>query len=218
MRRRSRLRFVMEAVEGAVVLGVAVASWPVSKRWLANWGSEPAERKRPWAGDGLVSANLDSATRAISISAPAATVWRWIVQFGLGRAGFYSYELLERFAGIPVTNLESVESSHQSLAVGDEILLHPKAGIRVALIDPERHICFGRDPESTEPKPKLSRSWSIYVEPTTDASCRLVVRSCFEETAPRSLRERIAFALEHPVDFTMEQRMLRTVKRLAEAV
>jgi len=82
----------------------------------------------------VVAEKLEPHTRAVEIHAPAENVWPWIVQFGFGKAGFYSYELLERLVGIPVTNNETIEASMQSLAVGDEVLLHPKApGIPVAI-------------------------------------------------------------------------------------
>ena len=219
MKRRSRLRFLQEAVEGSAVLLVATVTWPISRRWLRNWGSSEHERQGPWPGDALVSANLSPTTRAIEIGAPAKHVWPWLVQFGLDKAGFYSYELLERMIGIPVTNLESIEFFMQSINVGDEVRLHPKApGIPVALIEPERHICFGkaRDSNAGSSREDLKRSWSIYITPTGADTCRLVVRGCFEETRKRPVQQRMAFALEQPIDFTMEQRMLRTVKRLAE--
>jgi len=220
MKRRSSLRFVYEGVEGVLFTGGALLSWPVLKHWLRNWGSHADEREQVWAGDQLISANMPSSTRAIDVAAPASTVWQWIVQFGLGRAGFYSYELLERVAGIPVKNVESIESSLQEVAVGDEVLLHPKApGIPIALVEPERHLvfCETRPEKLRESQPEIARSWSFYVAPVTDDSCRLLVRGCFEQTRKRSLTQRAAFALEQPIDFAMEVRMLRTVRRLAEA-
>lgn len=217
VKRRSRLRFILEGIEGAVLLGAATATWPISKRWLRDWGASPAECERSWEGDELLSPNLDTHTRAIDIEAPADAVWQWVAQLGLDRAGFYSYELLERIAGIPVTNLESIEPTMQSLAIGDEIRLHPKApGIPIGRLQTGRHVCFGEEDEGDAPA-ALRRSWSLYVVPISDSSCRLVVRSCFEETRPRSLPSRLlALAVEEPVDFVMEQRMLRTIKRLAE--
>jgi len=196
-----------------------MCTWPVSKRWLENWGAGPHERERTWPGDRLVSTKHHSYTRAIDIAAPADTVWPWVVQFGLGRAGFYSYELLERLVGIPVKNVESVEPTMQSLAVGDEIRLHPKAPrIPVALLERGRHVCFGDidEPDSEVSKPDPVRSWSIYVEPAPGDSCRLLLRGCVEPLRAQSTSKRLAAALEEPVDFTMEQRMLRTIKRLAE--
>lgn len=219
MKHRSRYRFLLEGVEGVVVLGATVCTWPLSKRWLNHWGARRIERERAWPGDQLVSANHETHTRVIDIIAPADSVWPWLLQFGLGRAGFYSYELLERIVGIPVTNLESIEPTMQFLAVGDEVRLHPKApGIPVAHLKPGRHICFGvldeSDPAAT--KPDLERSWSIYIEPVSVDSCRLILRSCTESRRELTWLRRAAAALEQPIDFTMEQRMLRTIKRLAE--
>lgn len=219
MRYRSRIRFTLEGLEGIVILTGAMCTWPLSKRWLENWGADLHERERTWPGDHLVATKHHKYVRAIDIAAPADTVWPWIVQFGLGRAGFYSYELLERLVGIPVKNVESVESTMQSLAVGDEIQLHPKApGIPVALLERGRHVCFGTvdEPDSDASKPEPNRSWSIYVEQAPGDSCRLLLRGCIDPAGASSWSKRLAAALEESVDFTMEQRMLRTIKRLAE--
>jgi len=126
-RYRSAFRFLYEGVEGLVVVVLVLLTWPVSKRWLANWGSTPEERSVEWAGDAFVTDPEVVNTRAVTIAAAREQVWTWIVQFGLGRAGFYSYELLERAFGIPVRNVESVLPQFQTLQVGDEIRLHPTA-------------------------------------------------------------------------------------------
>ncbi len=217
MKRRSRMRFVAEGVEGAAVFVSVFSAWPVAKRWLDNWGATGDEQERAWPGDALCPPDRGVTTRAISIDAPASAVWPWIAQFGLRKAGFYSYELLERLIGIPVENLESIEPTMQSLAVGDEIQLHPKApGIPVGLVEPGGYVCFGETGEHAVPDTKRRRSWSIYVEPVDNRSCRLIVRGCIEHPAGDAILPRVLTALEHPVDFVMEQRMLRTVKRLAE--
>lgn len=220
VKHRSRLRFVLEGLEGVAVLGATFLTWPVCKPWLRNWGALASELQDPWPGDTLVTANLAPNTRAIGISAPAEEVWPWLVQFGFGKAGFYSYELLERLVGIPVANLEEIEPCMQSIEIGDEILLHPKApGIPIAMVEPNRYICFGkkRDSNSTTSQESLERSWSFYLVPVTANTSRLLVRGCFEETRRRSLGQRLGFAMEQPIDFVMEQRMLRTIRRLAEA-
>lgn len=219
MKHRSLIRFLLEGIEGAAVLAATVCTWPLSKRWVANWGAHREERERAWPGDLYASGHAAATTRAIGISAPVETVWPWLVQFGLGRAGFYSYELLERIVGIPVTNLESVEPTMQSIAVGDVVRLHPRApGIPVVHVEPERHICFGvleaQGAEVSRSDP--SRSWSMYLEPTADGSCRLLVRGCVDPLPRQTWGKRLAAAVEQPIDFVMEQRMLRTIKRLAE--
>jgi len=159
-------------------------------------------------------------TRAIDISAPGSDVWQWVVQFGLGRAGFYSYELFERIVGIPVKNVESVVPELQSLTVGDEIRLHPKApGIPVGLLEPGAHICYGAldDSGETSSRPDPGRSWSMYILHTGPDSSRLILRGCIEPVREPSMSKRLALALDEPIDFLMEQRMLRTIRRLAES-
>ena len=214
---RSGLRFLAESLEG-LVLGVLVfVSWPMSRRWLVDWGSTAKERSAEWPGDRLVTRPETIYTRAIDIAAPPAEVWPWIVQFGLGRAGFYSYEFLERMAGIPVRNVESEVPALQSLGVGDEILLHPKApGIPVAEVSPEVRLCFGVS-EALEERFELdpARSWSFYVEPAAGTT-RLLVRGCIERPRKPGLGARIGLVFDAPIDFLMEQRMLRTLRRLAQ--
>jgi len=219
MTHRRWLRFAAEGVEGVVVLLLVLGTWPVSRRWLRNWGSTVAERERVWSGDAFVATPHEAYTRAVDVAASVDAVWRWVVQFGLGRAGFYSYELLERLVGIPVRNVERIVPEYQSLRVGDEIKLHPQApGIPVAAVARGKHICFGRlgdGPEATPAEPR--RSWSIYLESQTAGSCRLLLRGCIEPLRRRTWLRRLGMALEAPIDFVMEQRMLRTVRRLAEA-
>lgn len=218
MRHRSFVRFVLEGVEGLFVTVCVLISWPLSGRWLADWGSSPEERSADRPGDALVDRPHRILTRAITVSAPRERVWPWLVQLGLGRAGFYSYELLERLVGIPVKNVESVVPEFQNLAVGDEILLHPKApGIPVALLDPGRALCFAATVDAPVDKPDPARSWSMYIDDAGPSSVRLLVRSCIARPSGASLAKRLGAAIEDAIDFIMEQRMLRTIKRLAEA-
>ena len=216
---RSTLRFVLEGVEGVVILLFVLGTWPLSRRRLGNWGSTVSERERVWPGDALAPAAIETYTRAVDVAASSDVVWRWVVQFGLERAGFYSYELLERLVGIPVRNVEVILPAHQTLEVGAEIKLHPTApGIPVGVVEEGRHICFGESslsPNAAAPDPR--RSWSIYLEPQSHDSCRLLLRSCIEPVRRPTFGNRFGLALEAPVDFVMEQRMLRTIRRLAAA-
>ena len=216
---RSTLRFLAEGAEGFGVALIVLLTWPLSRRWLDNWGATAAEREEPRVGDALAPSPGHTSTRAVGIAAPSDVVWAWVVQFGLDRAGFYSYELLERLVGIPVRNVETILPAHQSLATGDEIRLHPKApGIPVGVVEPGRHVCFGQGGPTDEVTPDPRRSWSIYIEPVSSKSCRLVLRSCIEGLRKPSLAGRAGLAVEAPIDFVMEQKMLRTIRRLAESM
>jgi len=217
-RSRSIGRFAIESLEGLMLFFVVLTAWPIVRQWLRDWGSSEGERSRRWPGDELAANAVEVFTRAVSVDAEPEAIWPWLVQFGLGKAGFYSYELLERVAGIPVRNVEEIMPEHQSLEVGDEIKLHPNApGIPVGKIEAGRHLCFGVAPEEEGAElPDPRRSWSMYVEPQAKGGCRLVLRSCLEALRMPTLGKRVGLAVEVPVDFIMEQRMLRTIKRLAE--
>lgn len=215
---RSTLRFLLEAVEGVLMVLAVLISWPVSRRWLDNWGASPVERDGHRVGDDLAPHAAHTSTRAVSVRASADEVWRWVVQFGLGRAGFYSYELLERMVGIPVRNVESILPTHQSLQIGNEIKLHPNTpGIPVGAVEVGRYVCFGQSGPTDETTPDPRRSWSMYIDPTSRRSCRLVLRSCVEPPRNPTFALRLGLAVTGPVDFVMEQRMLRTIRRLAES-
>jgi hypothetical protein len=56
----------------------------------------------PLTGDEIVLKPHFVATRAVTIDAPAAEVWRWIVQIGSARAGWYSLDWIDN-AGVPST-------------------------------------------------------------------------------------------------------------------
>lgn len=199
---------------------IVMSTWPLSGRWLRNWGSLSGERDRVWPGDRFVSRKRKTYTRGIDVAASGDAVWPWLVQFGLGRAGFYSYELLERLIGIPVRNVESIVNDLQHLSVGDKILLHPKApGIPVAALKEAKYICFGtiEGPDLPIERPDPARSWSMYVESVAGNSSRILLRGCIEPLREPTFSKRLTNLLAEPIDFIMEQRMLRTIKRLAEA-
>ena len=72
---------------------------------LENWGSTPEEIQLDLPGDELVSQPAFSATRSISIAAPTTDVFPWIAQLGLGRAGWYSYDIIDNFGRKSATEL-----------------------------------------------------------------------------------------------------------------
>ena len=80
--------------------GGSLAALAGTRRWHQHWGAADEEIARPLPGDDLIpDPRLDS-TQAITIHAPAERIWPWLAQAGYdGRAGFYSYDLLERRFG-----------------------------------------------------------------------------------------------------------------------
>lgn len=54
------------------------------KRWL-HWGTTQQEQVREMPGDDLLPSAAVVSTRAVTIDAPASTIWPWLVQMGPGR-------------------------------------------------------------------------------------------------------------------------------------
>jgi len=98
--------------------------------WQLRWGATNDEIKRTMPGDDIVGEPSFNATRAVAINAPAENIYPWIVQMGVTRAGWYSYDLLDNL-GRP--SAESILTEHQTIQVGDVIPMSPdgKQGMRV---------------------------------------------------------------------------------------
>ena len=88
----------------------------------AHLGATAAEVLRPLPSDDLVLAPTFNATRAITIEAPPELVWPWIVQMGLTRAGWYSYDLLDNL-GRP--SARRIIPELQDLEPGDIVPMSP---------------------------------------------------------------------------------------------
>lgn len=76
------------------------------------------------------------ATRAISIDAPPAAVWPWLVQM---RAGAYTYDWIENLLGLNVHSADRIVAEWQRLEVGDVVRSREdRPGMRVEILEPER--------------------------------------------------------------------------------
>ena len=73
-------------------------------------------------GDDIVSKPTFNATRAISIHATAENNYPWIVQMGITRAGWYSYDLLDNLAK---PSAKVIIPEFQNLKIGDIIPMSP---------------------------------------------------------------------------------------------
>lgn len=203
-----------------VLAGAALAAWESRRRWR-DWGSTEAERWTVYPGDDLVAGPALESTRAVSIRASADDVWRWLVQIGQDRGGFYSYDVLERLIGLDVHSAGEVREEWQHLAVGDRVVLVPsgwlgiEAGysLRVAAVDPGRSLVLRQSP----PEHPWDSVWSFTIVPLGRWGCRLVSRTRTVRAAGRfgplvdALTE-----LGDPITMVMTRRMLLGIKERAE--
>lgn len=211
-------------VAGLVVLLVVYIA--AVRPWLLHWGATPGEVCRSLPSDDIVPRPLSVSTRAITINAPAAEVWPWIAQIGCGRAGWYSYDLLDN-GGVP--SASRILPEYQDVKVGDAVPAVPDKSFnfRVVAVQPGEYLTLGGafnpfgGQESLDPNDPANRvyfnaDWTFYVEPTGPATTRLIVR--FKVDAkPRLLGVASVYPVLEPLSFIMEQKMLRGIKERAEA-
>jgi hypothetical protein len=85
----------------AALLGFAAAVYALAVRpRLLRWGATDEELREPFPGAELIPGGRRGATMAVTIDAPPARVWPWLLQMGCDRAGWYSWDRLDN-SGVP---------------------------------------------------------------------------------------------------------------------
>jgi hypothetical protein len=197
-----------------VAIGCAVAAGTaLARARYLRWGATDDELNDTLAGDELVPAADLTATRAVTVHAPADRVWPWLAQLGQGRGGFYSYDHLENLVGCDIHSAERVLPEWQSIEVGDAVHLHPEVGLVVAVVELGRALVLrGGVPIGRTPPP-YDCTWAFALRDQADGSTRLVVRERY------GYSRRWARLLVEPaelISFVMSRRMLRGIKERAE--
>ncbi|MBL8092533.1 MAG: hypothetical protein JNL73_00090 [Anaerolineales bacterium] len=189
----------------AVTLLVLVLGYLAIRPWHLRWGATDAEVAAAMPGD-LSGRRW---TRAVTIDASPEQIWPWLVQWGQGRGGWYSYDWLENLFGFDIHSAEAILPEHQDLAVGDPICM--AAGVcvsTVVVIEPNRWLGW----QSTDEAGRPVWSFTLGLNPIDPDHTRLIVRESF---SPDALPAAVLVAIEIP-DAVMELKALDTVKRRAE--
>ena len=181
------------------------------KRYL-YWGATAAEIERVMPGDAAIPEATYDTTLAITIDAPPADIWPWLVQMGYRRGGLYSYDWLDRLFGfLDAPSAERVLPEHQRLAVGDVIPIGRGDGFPVAAIEPQRSMVLGG-----ETGDGFRWVWQFGLYPLDERRTRLVSRN--RARLPRTLGSTLFMCALEPAAFIMTRRMLLGLKRRAEGL
>jgi len=198
---------------GIAVLAGAAAGVLLARRWQLRWGATAQELAGPLPGDELIERPDLTATRALTVRAPADRVWPWVAQLGQARGGFYSYDFLENLVGCNIHSADRVVSEWQDVKPGDEVRLHPDLALEVIAVDPGLSLILrGGGPAGNAPPP-FDFTWAFVLQPGPDGTTRLIVRERYAYTRPwaRLIVEPVAV-----IDFVMTQKMLRGIRSRAE--
>ena len=203
---KSAFRFLISRIPVFVTLALVSALFVlVLHPWLMNWGSTSEEQAMALPGD--TAPPQTYFTRAITINAPAATVWPWLLAIGQDRAGFLSNDYLENLTGADIHNADALRPEWQIRAVGD----------RVPMASPAERALGGDATLTTirilEPERVIADTPGRFVLlPQADGSTRLLLRESLDDP----LRAGAGWVLWDPMHFVMEQRMLQGIKERAE--
>jgi hypothetical protein len=103
---------------------------------LEHWGATPTEVTAPMPGDELIDAPAMSATRSITLAADRDEVFGWLAQMGFGKAGWYSYDLIDNLGR---RSADRLHPHWQVDSVGDEVPGGPLA-FTVTHLDRPAHL------------------------------------------------------------------------------
>jgi hypothetical protein len=220
MRRLLSLPLALAAAAGAV------AGWMTLRPRMSGWGATTEEIERVLPGDELVPEAFYVTTRAVTVAAPAATVFPWLVQMGQNRGGFYTYDVLENLFGLDIHSADHIHAEWQELTPGaDYVALDPQHELKLTIVELEPPHAFvirtGAPGEEPQPpgsffKGEIAATWAFVVEPLGPDSSRLLIRWRAAWSPSAAARVAAPLLLE-PVHFVMERGMLRGIKKRAEA-
>jgi hypothetical protein len=194
---------VLDAVSGLPVFATA----PLYRRWHLRWGATDQEVHGPMPGDKLVPKASLQATWAITIDAPPALVWPWIVQMGYQRAGFYTYDLLDN-AG--VDSADRILEQYQPPRIGDWMPMAKRINETTAF----KVKAFAINQWLLWAKPDSTWAWKLV--PLEGGRTRLIARlkQRYAWETPGSAM--LTLVLLEFGDFAMMRRVLQGIKARAE--
>jgi hypothetical protein len=176
------------------------------KPLVDKWGATKEEAAMPLIGDEL--AHTIVSTRAISINAPIAEVWQWIIQLGADRGGFFSYTFIEKALGYEARSAEPVPE-FQDMAVGRII---------PASIDASKSLIkYNFQVVAVEPGESfVIKNYGAFVLKKIDEQrTRFIVRTHGQEQP--DLKSKIDGFFGMAAHYIMERRMMLGFKTRAEA-
>ena len=187
-------------------IGAVAAYMRLIRPWQLRWGATDAEVERSMPGDDDVPRPTFNATRAVTVAARPEQIWPWLIQIGVGRAGWYSYDWLDNLGR---HSAERIMPEFQHLAVGDVMPMSPdgKHGNVVKAFEPNRWMLWG------DQAGQATWYWGLY--PVDERQTRLItrVRMYYRWTSLLALfNPLVEFA-----DIAMMRKCMLGIKRRAEA-
>lgn len=199
----------------AIGLAVCAATFAVGypllwRTWCLNWGATKAEAARRMPGDEFLPSAAVVATRAVTVNAPARTIWPWLVQMGPHRGGAYTYDWIENLFGLDMHSADTIIPEFQNLAVGAIQHLGDKGpAMCVEILEPERALVLRSDDGAWV--------WAFGLYPRGDVT-RLISRNRISPPHITPASKLFSLYVMEPGSLIMERKMLLGIKQRAETL
>ena len=171
----------------------------------------PDDDARIIPGDDIIPDARYIQTYAVNIEAPVSLVWRYLMQLGCDRAGWYSIDLLDH-GGQPSIDylVEGWEMRH----LGEHIDATPARDsfFTVQEIEHERFMVIGGQTERAGGP--FNMSWAFVLEPIGDDATHLISRARMK-ASPQWAEWFMGKVLYPPVHGLMSGVQLKTIRRVA---
>jgi hypothetical protein len=179
-----------------------------------QWGTTAEERVASLPGDELVPDARYRVDHAVTIRAPADSVWPWLVQLGQDRGGFYSYAWLERMIGDRVQNADRIHPEWQRLEVGDTI-----RAVQADYLGGRLRATGWRVGEVVPGRALYLENWGAFVlRPVDSTTTRFIIRTRGPErpSLPMVALAPLTVFVFEPAHFIMQRGMMHGIRRRAE--
>jgi hypothetical protein len=188
---------------------------------LLRWGATREEANTSYPGDDLVQRATAQSTMAVSLPAPPEDVWPWLLQMGCGRAGWYSWDLLDNGGG---RSAGEIVPEWQQVAVGTRVPAVPSGAIYfvVEILDPAKTLVLRSDlelpsgrpfnPHGPMPDAYTDGIWAFHLRPASDGGTRLIVRTR-GRGKPAAADRLMGRLFGEPAHFIMQHRQFRNLRR-----
>ena len=221
---------VVGALIGLVVVGSLVVP-PLTRGLTDRWGATDAEAAETLPGDEWVKDPQQSATRGITIDAPAELVNQLVRQQGYERAGWHGWDWFYNATGsggfVDGHFSTRVVPELQGIAVGDKVFINSAVSYTVAIDDKPGVFALysgadatGRSLTASESAraTAASTSWVWVARPVSPTRTRLILRISGDMRGQTAF---VAWLFDKPLDFggaLFANKTLHGIKDVAEAI
>lgn len=190
---------------------------------LVRWGATDEEVAGPYPGADLIPGATRGTTMAVTIEAPPSAVWPWLVQMGVNRGMWYTWDYWRPWG---LKSADRIHPEWQEISVGHRMASVPGGRVwwEVAALEPDRLLALrmsvdllGRpfDPRGRPPRCYSDSIWAFQLNALPGERTRLVV-SGYWAFAPAWLRGIVNFVLLEPSTWIMQTRQFKGLKLRAE--